>query len=98
MKFDIRKRCRLLLAIFFIIGVLAMPPGYGQGRGHAYGRDKKAYKFINGHDARDGRWDGRGPRPRIGRIYGYNRYYYRDRKWRKHKGKRMYSTFGYRRY
>ena len=26
-------------------------------------RDKrKADKFINGHDARDGRWDGRGPR------------------------------------
>ena len=24
--------------------------------------NKKAEKFINGHDARDGRWDGRGPR------------------------------------
>ena len=23
---------------------------------------KKSVKFINGHDARDGRWDGRGPR------------------------------------
>ncbi|HEX5085905.1 MAG TPA: hypothetical protein VFY40_28055 [Blastocatellia bacterium] len=29
-----------------------------RGRVH----DKKAEKFINGHDARDGRWDGRGPR------------------------------------
>jgi hypothetical protein len=28
--------------------------------------DKKAEKFINGHDARDGRWDGRGPRSRFG--------------------------------
>ena len=28
---------------------------------------KKRSKFINGHDARDGRWDGRGPR--ILRIY-----------------------------
>src|SRR5262249_59693474 len=28
--------------------------------------DKKAEKFINGHDARDGRWDGRGPRFRFG--------------------------------
>ena len=27
--------------------------------------DKKAGKFINGHDARDGRWDGRGPRFRF---------------------------------
>jgi hypothetical protein len=25
-------------------------------------RDKKAEKFINGHDARDGRFDGRGPK------------------------------------
>ncbi len=25
-------------------------------------RDKKAEKFINRHDARDGRWDGRDPR------------------------------------
>ena len=28
--------------------------------------DKKAEKFINGHDARDGRWDWRGPRFRFG--------------------------------
>ena len=34
-----------------------------QRRGHF--NDKKAEKFINGHDARDGRWDGRGPRFRI---------------------------------
>ena len=27
--------------------------------------DKKSEKFINGHDARDGRWDGRGPRVRF---------------------------------
>jgi hypothetical protein len=28
-------------------------------------RDKKAEKFINGHDARDGRWDRRGSRFRF---------------------------------
>ena len=28
--------------------------------------DKKDGKFINGHDARDGRWDGRGPSRRFG--------------------------------
>src|SRR5262245_35349862 len=33
---------------------------HGRGRGRF--SDKKAEKFINGHDARDGRWDGRGPR------------------------------------
>lgn len=32
-------------------------------RGGNYRRDKrKQEKFVNGHDARDGRWDGRGPR------------------------------------
>ena len=29
--------------------------------------EKKEEKFINGHDARDGRWDGRGPRKNRGR-------------------------------
>jgi hypothetical protein len=33
---------------------------HGRGRGRF--NDKKAGKFINGHDARDGRFDGRGPR------------------------------------
>ena len=33
-----------------------------QGRGHGQGLNKKSGKFVNGHDARDGRFDGRGPR------------------------------------
>ena len=34
----------------------------GQGRGRRVSRmDKKCAKFVNCHDARDGRWDGRGP-------------------------------------
>src|SRR5262245_16802406 len=36
-------------------------PGCWKQRNRWRKRDKKAYKFINGHDARDGRWDGRGP-------------------------------------
>ena len=33
-----------------------------QGRGRRVSRlDKKCAKFVNCHDARDGRWDGRGP-------------------------------------
>jgi hypothetical protein len=35
---------------------------FGQGRGRGQGQQKKLDKFVNGHDARDGRWDGRGPR------------------------------------
>jgi hypothetical protein len=42
--------------------------------------DKKAEKFINGHDARDGRWDGRGPRFRFGdRRDRDRRFRFRDR-------------------
>lgn len=34
----------------------------GQGRGRRVSHlDKKCAKFVNCHDARDGRWDGRGP-------------------------------------
>ena len=42
--------------------------------------DRKAGKFINGHDARDGRWDGRGPRSRFGDRRGRDRrFIFRDR-------------------
>jgi len=44
------------------------------------GNDKKAGKFINGHDARDGRWDGRGPRFRFrGKRVRDGRFRFRDR-------------------
>lgn len=35
--------------------------GRGNGRGGGPKMDKKCAKFVNCHDARDGRWDGRGP-------------------------------------
>ena len=68
----------LLLAI--------IPPtalGQGRGRGHDRGgiggifgdSHNKCGKFVNCHDARDGRWDGRGPRgTRVGNIFGRNRF------------------------
>jgi hypothetical protein len=38
----------------------------GQGRGRRVSRmDKKCGKFVNCHDARDGRVDGRGPNRRL---------------------------------
>jgi len=51
------------IVLTLIIGIAvptfaASPQGRGQGKGKA----KKAGKFKNGHDARDGRYDGRGPR------------------------------------
>ena len=63
-----RKGGSLLVAVFVVSLVVAIPvQGFSQGRGH--GQDKKAAKFVNGHDARDGRWDGRGPRPRLVRVW-----------------------------
>jgi hypothetical protein len=61
------------LILFALIVVLAMPvisfaQGRGRGRGRGANLDWKCGKFVNCHDARDGRWDGRGPnRSRIGR-------------------------------
>jgi len=67
------------LVILFGASSDAMAQGRGRGRGSSHW-DKKCEKFVNCHDARDGRWDGRGPNRRSGytNIYGRNRRY-RDR-------------------
>lgn len=54
----------LLIAIVMIASTLLLP-SYANAQGRGRGQSKKSAKFINGHDARDGRWDGRGPRPSI---------------------------------
>src|SRR5262245_14063223 len=84
MKVTSRKWAYLLMAIFVInCARFLSAPGFGQGRGHGRGLDKKAGKFINGHDARDGRWDGRGPRPRVVFSRPYYRTPYGERaRWR----------------
>ena len=74
MKISMGKRTALwslILTLLIAIGLpgvaLADPPqGRGQGRGKSKisKQEKKNAKFKNGHDARDGRWDGRGPRDR----------------------------------
>jgi hypothetical protein len=69
MKVLTRKLSVLRIAVMALIVAMAMPVtslAQGQGRGRGRGRDfdkleKKCGKFINCHDARDGRWDGRGP-------------------------------------
>jgi hypothetical protein len=55
----------LLLAV--VIPATALGQGRGHGRGHGKGglfgsQHNKCGKFVNCHDARNGRWDGRGPR------------------------------------
>jgi hypothetical protein len=58
----------LLITVLAIVANMALSDETfaKQGRGRGRFNDKKAEKFINGHDARDGRWDGRGPRDRFG--------------------------------
>jgi hypothetical protein len=57
------KRNRKILLVVASLFLLAALPAmsFGQGRGRGRGQDKKLDRFVNGHDARDGRWDGRGP-------------------------------------
>jgi len=77
-----RKIALLLVSLFLLAVLPAMASAQGRGRGR--GQDKKLDKFINGHDARDGRWDGRGPRARrVGnRIHwGSSIYVPRNRHW-----------------
>ena len=55
-------------AVLMLLMVLSVSSEVlGQGRGRRAGQfDKKCAKFVNCHDARDGRWDGRGPNRRRG--------------------------------
>jgi len=76
------KKISILAAMLFALIIaapatsFAQGNGKGHGRGHGQGRgnhdnrgsnrDKKCGKFVNCHDARDGRVDGRGPNRRAG--------------------------------
>jgi len=68
----------LVLGLVVFVGMSTDAMGQGRGRGRGRGFDKKCEKFVNCHDARDGRWDGRGPNrdSRFGNIFRRNR---RDR-------------------
>jgi len=79
----------LVLLTTLMVSSEAMGQGRGRGRG-GWGSDKKCAKFVNCHDARDGRWDGRGPNRRVrftSRFFRRNR---RDRdfdraRWRRNR-------------
>jgi len=49
------------LAIIFAVPAISFAQGRGNGKGQGSNLDKKCAKFVNCHDARDGRVDGRGP-------------------------------------
>ena len=71
-----KTKLGILSAMAFALLIVVAAPatsfaqGNGHGRGHGRGRqsgwnyDKKCGKFVNCHDARDGRVDGRGPHRR----------------------------------
>ena len=67
----------VVLSLLMIVSVSSNASAQGRGR-RASHDDKKCAKFVNCHDARDGRWDGRGPNrdSRFGNIFRRNR---RDR-------------------
>jgi len=47
---------RILLLFLASLAIVALPAAaFSQGRG--WGQDRKYERFVNGHDARDGRWD-----------------------------------------
>jgi hypothetical protein len=55
-----KRNRKIVLGVVSLFLLAALPAmSFGQGRGR--GQDKKLDRFVNGHDARDGRWDGRGP-------------------------------------
>jgi len=80
-----RNRKTLLLVLVSVFLVAAIPTvTSAQGRGRGRGQEKKLDKFVNGHDARDGRWDGRGPRAtRVGRRIRDDRIFFPGRNTRR---------------
>ena len=71
-KFNALKITLMTLVVVMSVSVGVFGQGRGRGgdrdrwgdrgRGGDHGLGKKCGKFVNCHDARDGRWDGRGPR------------------------------------
>jgi hypothetical protein len=59
------------LALIFALPIISAAQGRGNGRGQGPNLDKKCAKFVNCHDARDGRLDGRGPavNPNVSPVY-----------------------------
>ena len=81
MKVKLLKRFGVLFVGVIMIVTLSLPAFGAQGRGRGRGLSKKSVKFVNGHDARDGRFDGRGPRLRRVRSRWTSRRVRRQPRW-----------------
>jgi len=60
------RRTILRIAFGIVMLCLLSTSAFAQGRGRGRGLQRKSDVFVNGHDARDGRWDGRGPNRTVG--------------------------------
>ena len=87
----------MTLAITFLVVLPATSLAQGRGRGRGRESDWKCGKFVNCHDARDGRVDGRGPERSnsVFRNYGYGRQY-RNRTWNRYDANRTDRRYRYR--
>jgi hypothetical protein len=92
MKFSTSTKLFGIVVVSLLMIVSASSDAMAQGRGHGRGNahfDKKCEKFVNCHDARDGRLDGRGPdRDRFDNRYrrhGHNRDFDNDSWRRRHR-------------
>ena len=93
MKSFTTKRVVLLVVSMIIAVTLLLPvSGSAQGRGQGRGLSKKSAKFVNGHDARDGRWDRGGPRRGVWRGSWYYRRGHRHR-WVRVGHRRVYRVY-----
>ena len=81
MKFRTSKALLGILVVGLVIVFGASSAAMGQRRGRRVSHwDNRCEKFVNCHDARDGRWDGRGPNRRTGFTNTFRRHrWHRDR-------------------
>lgn len=82
------------LVLMLVLTMSADALGQGRGRGRGEGLGNKCGKFVNCHDARDGRWDGRGPRRNNTQFWRTRRHHDRrwdndNRRWRRHRNNRV---------
>ena len=86
----------LMSALVLFVALPAVALAQGNSR---HGRNKDV--FVNGHDARDGRYDGRGPRRdddrrrRRDRDYDNDDRYRRDDDYRYRRDRGRYDNYGY---
>lgn len=75
MKLRTSKNLFGILVVGLVVVFGASYEAMGQGRGRRVSHfDKKCEKFVNCHDARDGRVDGRGPNRQTGSTNVFRRH------------------------